>query len=176
MQRLTVTPARRPQALDCALAAANTVARRNGGRPDTAEPRVATREIPALAGPTWVEEEREVSGLTQSSCVPCRGGVPTLSDPEIASLMPQVADWRVTEIDGVKRLEREFRFKDWKSAMAFAVQVGELAEREQHHPDLHVAWGRVRVETWTHKIRGLHRNDFVLAAKVDEIYAATARA
>ena len=60
--------------------------------------------------------------------------------------------------------------------MAFAVQVGELAEREQHHPDLHVAWGRVRVETWTHKMRGLHRNDFILAAKVDEIYAAMARA
>lgn len=117
-----------------------------------------------------------MAGLNQSSCVPCRGGVPTLTDPEIASLQPQVPEWRVAEVAGVKRLQREFQFPDFRSAMAFAVEVGELAEREQHHPDLHVAWGKVLVETWTHKIHGLHQNDFILAAKTDEIYArATAR-
>ena len=108
--------------------------------------------------------------LKQTTCVPCRGGVPTLTDAEIAELLPEVAEWKVAEVDGVKRLEREFRFQDFRSAMAFAIRVGELAEREQHHPDLHIAWGKVRVETWTHKIHGLHRNDFILAAKADAIY------
>jgi 4a-hydroxytetrahydrobiopterin dehydratase len=112
-----------------------------------------------------------VSDLAQSSCVPCRGGVPTLNDAEIAALAPDVPEWRVVEADGVKRLERSFRFPNFGQALAFTVAVGELAEREGHHPDIHLAWGKVRVETWTHKIRGLHRNDFVLAAKIDAIYA-----
>jgi 4a-hydroxytetrahydrobiopterin dehydratase len=110
--------------------------------------------------------------LTQSTCEPCRGGVPTLTDREIAELKPQVVDWQVVEVVGVKRLRREFRFKDFRSALDFAVQVGELAEREQHHPDLHLAWGKVVVEVWTHAIRGLHRNDFILAAKTDALFAA----
>jgi len=114
-----------------------------------------------------------MSGLTRESCVPCRGGVPTLTDAEIASFAPQVPDWRVEEVEGVKRLRRDFGFPDFRAAMAFAVAVGELAEREGHHPDLHVAWGRVGVETWTHKIHGLHHNDFVLAAKIDEIAATS---
>ena len=109
--------------------------------------------------------------LTQSSCVPCRGGVPPLGDAEIAPLLRQVPEWRVTEVLGVKHLEREFRFPDFKAAMDFALRVGELAEREQHHPDLHVAWGKVRVEVWTHKISGLHANDFILAAKTDALFA-----
>jgi len=113
-------------------------------------------------------------GLYQSTCVPCRGGVPTLTDPEIAELLPEVPEWRVAEVDGVKRIERTFTFPDFREAMAFAVRVGELAEAEGHHPDLHVAWGRVRVETWTHKIYGLHRNDFILAAKTDKLYAPAA--
>ena len=110
-----------------------------------------------------------MSGLTEASCVPCRGGVPALGDAEIAELLPQVAGWQVVERDGVKRLSREYAFPDFRGAMAFAVEVGELAEREGHHPDLHVAWGRVGVDIWTHKIRGLHRNDFVLAAKIDRL-------
>jgi 4a-hydroxytetrahydrobiopterin dehydratase len=116
-----------------------------------------------------------MAGLNQASCVPCRGGVPTLTEAEIEELKPQVPEWRVAEVDGVQRLQRDFGFKDFKSAMDFAFAVGELAEREQHHPDLHVAWGKVKVETWTHKIRGLHRNDFILAAKTDEIYAQAAK-
>ena len=109
--------------------------------------------------------------LTQASCVPCRGGVPTLTDAEIAQLAPQVPEWQAIEVQGIKRLRREFRFKDFRSAMEFAIRVGELAEQEQHHPDLHVAWGRVAVETWTHKIGGLHHNDFILAAKTDRLYS-----
>ena len=107
--------------------------------------------------------------LERGSCVPCRGGVPTLTEAEIAELKPHVPDWRVVEVDGIKRLTREFRFGDFKEAMAFAVKVGDLAEREGHHPDLHVAWGKVGVEIWTHKINGLHRNDFILAAKTDAL-------
>lgn len=110
--------------------------------------------------------------LTRESCVPCRGGVPTLTDDEIAALKPQVPEWAVTEVGGVKRIQREFKFKDFRQALDFTVAVGELAEREGHHPDVHLSWGRVLVETWTHKIKGLHHNDFILAAKADELYAA----
>jgi len=98
--------------------------------------------------------------------------VPTLTESERAGLAPQVPEWRVAEVSGVLRLAREFAFPDFKSAMAFAVAVGEIAEGEGHHPDLHVAWGKVVVETWTHKIHGLHRNDYILAAKIDAAYAA----
>lgn len=113
-----------------------------------------------------------MESLTSTHCVPCRGGVPPLSPDEIRELSPQVPGWHAVERDGVSRIEREFSFPDFRTAMAFAVRVGELAEAEGHHPDLHVGWGRVRVETWTHKIRGLHRNDFVLAAKIDELAGA----
>ena len=117
-----------------------------------------------------------MAGLTQESCVPCRGGVPTLTDAEIAERLPQVPGWKVAEVGGIQRLQREFTFSDFRTAMGFAVQVGELAEREQHHPDLHLAWGRVMVETWTHKISGLHQNDFILAAKIDEVFAGARHA
>ena len=113
-----------------------------------------------------------MTGLTRESCVACRGGVPTLTDAEIADLLPQVPEWKVAEVNGLKRIEREYRFKDFRQALDFTVEVGELAEREGHHPDVHLSWGRVRVETWTHKINGLHHNDFILAAKTDELYAA----
>ena len=115
-----------------------------------------------------------MSTLTQAKCEPCRGGVPPYTEPQILSLRPQVADWEVVDADGVKKLRRTFVFPNFHTALDFAVKVGELAEREQHHPDLHVAWGRVTVETWTHKIGGLHQNDFILAAKADELYAARA--
>ena len=111
--------------------------------------------------------------LHQGSCVPCRGGVPTLTPEEVAALRPQVQAWEVVARDGIARLRREFRFADFREALDFAVQVGALAEREQHHPDLHVAWGKVVVESWTHKIGGIHRNDFVLAAKTDRLYDQT---
>ncbi len=111
-----------------------------------------------------------MSELSRGSCVPCRGGVPSLTDAEIQALLPHVPGWRVGEKDGVKRLSREFSFPDFRTALDFAMKVGELAEQEDHHPDLHVSWGRVVVETWTHKIRGLHQNDFILAAKTDRLH------
>ena len=110
-----------------------------------------------------------MSGLSQSTGVPCRGGEPALAPEAWPELLAEVPAWGVATVDGVPRLRREFRFADFRGALAFAVQVGLLAERLDHHPDLHVAWGRVGVETWTHKIGGLHRNDFVLAAHVDRL-------
>ena len=109
--------------------------------------------------------------LTEATCVPCRGGAPTLTDAEIDGMLPEVPGWKVAEVGGVKRIQREFTFSDFRTAMNFAIRVGDLAEREQHHPDIHLSWGRVMVETWTHKISGLHQNDFILAAKVNAEFA-----
>jgi len=110
--------------------------------------------------------------LRQSTCTACRGGEPPLTEDETRDLLQQVPGWSVLIRDGIPRLLRVFRFPDFRTAMAFAVQVGEVAEREGHHPDLHVAWGRVTVETWTHAISGLHRNDFILAAKIEQLPGA----
>ena len=107
--------------------------------------------------------------LKQSRCVPCRGGIAPLTPNEIGPLAAEVPAWHVVERDGIARIEREFTFPDFNSAMQFAVRVGHVADAEDHHPDLHIGWGRVRVETWTHKIGGLHRNDFILAAKIDAL-------
>jgi len=108
--------------------------------------------------------------LTQSTCVPCRGGVPPLTREETAALAPQAPGWSVVERDGILRIARTFEFKSYREALDFTLQVGELAEREQHHPDITLVWGKVGVETWTHKIKGLHRNDFILAAKTNALY------
>jgi 4a-hydroxytetrahydrobiopterin dehydratase len=108
--------------------------------------------------------------LASMKCVACRGGEPTVSGAEIAEYHPQVPDWQLIERDGVKRLERVFKFKNLVEALAFTVQVGALAEDEGHHPALLTEWGRVTVSWWTHKIKGLHRNDFIMAAKTDAAY------
>ena len=107
--------------------------------------------------------------LVGARCVPCRGGVPPLTAAEIRPLLAEVPKWHVVEHDGVARIEREFTFPDFSTAMAYAVRIGAVADAEDHHPDLHIGWGKVRVETWTHKIKGLHRNDFILAAKIDAL-------
>jgi 4a-hydroxytetrahydrobiopterin dehydratase len=108
--------------------------------------------------------------LTQLKCTACRGDEPALTDAEIADLQPQVPDWRVIEVNGIKHLERVFTFKDFVAALAFTNLVGDLAEEEGHHPAILTEWGRVTVSWWTHKIKGLHRNDFIMAAKTDELY------
>ncbi len=113
--------------------------------------------------------------LEQQTCVPCRSGSTPLTDDGIAPLLAQVPGWSVVEVGGVRRLERTYSFADFREALAFTVKVGELAEREQHHPDLHLSWGKVRMETWTHSIQGLHENDFILAAKADELYSKATR-
>jgi 4a-hydroxytetrahydrobiopterin dehydratase len=103
-------------------------------------------------------------------CVACRSDAPTLTEAEIAELQPQVSGWEIVEQDGVKKLTRVFRFGDFAKALAFTNALGQLAEEEGHHPALLTEWGRTTVTWWTHKIKGLHRNDFVMAAKADELY------
>jgi 4a-hydroxytetrahydrobiopterin dehydratase len=105
--------------------------------------------------------------LVRAKCVPCRGGEPTLTDAEIARFRPMVSRWTLVEKDGIKRLERVFRFEDFGEALAFTDRVGALAESEGHHPALLTEWGKVTVTWWTHKIKGLHKNDFIMAAKTD---------
>jgi 4a-hydroxytetrahydrobiopterin dehydratase len=120
-------------------------------------------------------ERPAADDLAGASCEPCRVGAPLMAPGEIASGLAKVPSWHLVEKNGIQRIERAFAFSNFAQAMRFAVAVGELAEREGHHPELHVSWGRVVVETWTHKIEGLHRNDFILAAKTDAIYAGSAR-
>lgn len=109
--------------------------------------------------------------LTQQHCEACRADAPRLSEAEIHELMNQVPQWEVVEEDGIARLRRLFKFADWASAMSFVEQVSALAEREDHHPAIGLEWGQVVVWWWTHKIRGLHRNDFISAAHTDTLYA-----
>ena len=93
-----------------------------------------------------------------------------LTDAEIEEVRLQVPDWRVVERDGVKRLEHAFKFGDFAEALAFTNRVGEQAEEEGHHPALLTEWGKVTVTWWTHKIGGLHRNDFIMAARTDDTF------
>jgi 4a-hydroxytetrahydrobiopterin dehydratase len=108
--------------------------------------------------------------LTQMKCVACRANAPTMSDAEIAELHPQIPDWEIVELDGIKRLRRVFAADDFAQALELTNAVAELAEQEQHHPALLTEWGRTTVTWWTHKIKGLHRNDFIMAAKTDQLY------
>ena len=108
--------------------------------------------------------------LAQMVCVACRKGEPTVTEAEMAELLPQVPQWRVVEIDGIQRLERVFTFHNFVEALAFTNKVGEIAEAAGHHPALLTEWGKTTVTWWTHKIRGLHRNDFIMAAKTDKLY------
>jgi 4a-hydroxytetrahydrobiopterin dehydratase len=108
--------------------------------------------------------------LTQMKCVACRSDAPTVTDEEIAEFQPQVSDWEISEFEGIKRLRRVFSFDDFAQALEFTNKIGELAEDERHHPALLTEWGRTTVTWWTHKISGLHRNDFIMAAKTDVLY------
>jgi 4a-hydroxytetrahydrobiopterin dehydratase len=112
-----------------------------------------------------------MTSLTQERCEACRKDSPHVTDAEIAELKPQIPEWTIAERDEIPRLERTYRFKDFVQALAFTNSVGALAEEQGHHPMLVTEYGRVGVAWWTHKIRGLHRNDFIMAAKTDQLYA-----
>ena len=111
-----------------------------------------------------------MSDLNQEKCVACRRDSPHVTQEEIDELLPQVSDWSLVEEDGIKKLDRPFRFADFQAALDFTNRLGELAEEEGHHPRLITEWGSVKVTWWTHKIKNLHRNDFVMAAKSDLIF------
>jgi len=106
--------------------------------------------------------------LAAKTCIPCRGGVPPLRGKELERLHQELGSgWEVVR---EHHLEKEYPFPDFRSALDFTVRLGEVAEAEGHHPDIHLSWGRVRLEIWTHKIDGLTESDFILAAKADTLY------
>lgn len=107
-----------------------------------------------------------MSSLTKKKCVPCEGGIPPLVEGEIEKNLSEIKEWHA--IDN-HHIEKETTFPDFKSALSFVNKVGELAERENHHPNICFTWGKVEITIFTHKINGLHENDFILAAKIDEL-------
>jgi 4a-hydroxytetrahydrobiopterin dehydratase len=111
------------------------------------------------------------SELAERNCIPCRGGVPPMERAEAESLLSRLAaGWQLVEVDpGVTALRKSFQFKDFGGALAFVNAAGAIAEEQGHHPDMLLRWGEVRVDIWTHKIKGLTESDFILAAKFDRI-------
>lgn len=103
--------------------------------------------------------------LSNKPCEPCREGAPLLGDTDIAIFLRSLPGWEVISVDGVKRLQKVFTFDTFVEALAFTIKVGAIAEEEGHHPALLTEWGKVTVTWWTHKIKGLHQNDFIMAAK-----------
>ncbi len=106
-------------------------------------------------------------GLATKTCVPCRGGVPPLKGQELAAIETQVDGWSVIE---EHHITKTFTFPDFRKALEFVNRVGELAEEQGHHPDISLAWGKVGITSWTHKINGLTESDFILAAKIDQLF------
>jgi len=105
--------------------------------------------------------------LAMKECIPCKGGMPPLKGEALGSLRKQLGgDWALID---EHHLEKEFKFRDFRDALAFTNRVGGLAENQKHHPDIFLSWGRVKIKIWTHKIDGLTESDFILAAKVDEL-------
>lgn len=107
--------------------------------------------------------------LTQQKCTACSKDAPRVTEDEIAELKPQIPDWKIVQQDGESRLERTYKFPNFVKALAFTQRVGEEAENAGHHPALLTEWGKVTVTWWTHAINGLHRNDFIMAAKTDQL-------
>ncbi|MCX8061786.1 MAG: 4a-hydroxytetrahydrobiopterin dehydratase [Anaerolineales bacterium] len=108
--------------------------------------------------------------LAQAKCIPCRRGDPALNQAEIEMLKVSLPDWEILEVEGVLRLQRLFKFKNFAQALEFTNRIGRIAEEQDHHPALLTEWGKVTVTWWTHAVGGLHRNDFIMAAKSDQIY------
>lgn len=107
--------------------------------------------------------------LTKMKCEACRKDSPRVTEAEIRELSPQIPEWKLVERDNILRVERVFSFKNFAEAIAFTNRVAGLAESEGHHPAILTEWGKVTVTWWTHKIKGLHRNDFIMAAKTDQV-------
>lgn len=107
-----------------------------------------------------------MSRLVEKNCVPCQGGIPPLSHDQTNEFIKELNEW---SIENNHHLTKNFTFPNFITALEFVNRIGTIAESEGHHPDLYLSWGKVRVETWTHKIDGLTESDFILAAKIDAI-------
>ncbi|WP_110647320.1 4a-hydroxytetrahydrobiopterin dehydratase [Salinicola peritrichatus] len=110
-----------------------------------------------------------MSTLAKQACSACHRDAPRLTQREIEQLTPEIPEWRIIERDGIMQLQRSFTFRNFAQALAFTNRVGELAEAQGHHPALTTEWGKTTVTWWTHKIKGLHHNDFIMAARTDEV-------
>ena len=110
----------------------------------------------------------ELYDMTSS---PPKMGGPSLESAEIDHYLPQVPEWEIIEADGVEQLTRKYKFKNFVEALEFTNKVGDMAEQEDHHPTILTEWGKVSITWWTHAVKGLHKNDFICAAKTDRIYA-----
>lgn len=108
--------------------------------------------------------------LSQGHCEACKRGTPTATDTEVASFATAIPDWAIEIRDDIKQIERVYRFTNFVHALAFTQTIGELSEEQGHHPLLLTEWGSVTVTWWSHKIKGLHRNDFIMAARADALY------
>ncbi|NOL50126.1 4a-hydroxytetrahydrobiopterin dehydratase [Pelistega europaea] len=111
-----------------------------------------------------------MTSLNQQSCEACRADAPRVSDEELAELIRMIPEWTAIVVDGIMQLQRVFKFKNFKQAMMFTNQLADLAEAEGHHPGILTEWGKVTVTWWSHSIKGLHRNDFIMASKTDELW------
>ncbi|MFW9849335.1 MAG: 4a-hydroxytetrahydrobiopterin dehydratase [Candidatus Thorarchaeota archaeon] len=107
--------------------------------------------------------------LAKIQCVPCRGGIPPLEDVRIREMLPIVEGWDRIKEDGYDKIRRTYKFKNFKKAMEFVNSVAEIAEEQGHHPDIFIQWNKVTFTLWTHAIKGLHDNDFIMAARIDEL-------
>jgi len=107
--------------------------------------------------------------LNAQTCEACQAGAPQVSDEELAELIREIPDWNIETRDNIMQLERVYKFKNFREAMAFTQKIADMAEEEGHHPALLTEWGKVTITWWTHAIRGLHRNDFICAAKTDKL-------
>jgi 4a-hydroxytetrahydrobiopterin dehydratase len=112
-----------------------------------------------------------MENLVSQKCEACRIDAPRVTAAEVAALKPQIPGWGLVNRDGIDQLVRAYEFEDFASALEFTNKVGALAEAEGHHPAVLTEWGRTTVFWWTHKIKGLHRNDFIMAAKTDQLFA-----
>ena len=109
--------------------------------------------------------------LASKTCTPCRGGIPPLTREQAELFHAQAPDWQLLE--EAHRIERSFRFRNFREALTFVQEIGELAEAEGHHPNINFGWGNATVSLQTKKIKGLHENDFIMATKIDRIFART---
>jgi 4a-hydroxytetrahydrobiopterin dehydratase len=110
-----------------------------------------------------------MEALTEQKCTACHKDAPSVTEEEVAQLKPQIPNWDIVEEEGERRLKRTYKFPNFQKALEFTNRVGEAAEAEGHHPALLTEWGKVTVSWWTHAISGLHKNDFIMAAKTDQI-------
>ena len=130
---------------------------------------IYSRRNRRLSPGVQIMRKEEQLDLATKKCTACRVGEPMVTSEEILELSPQIPDWSIIEIDGIKRLERSFKFKNFGEALSFTNKIGLVAEEEGHHPAILTEWGKVTVTWWTHKIKGLHRNDFIMAARTDQL-------